>query len=365
MKVININKDLNINPIKDFKYFLNPEYIYIPIKDVNKLNCKKNDEVLKGSLIYKDIKNTIYSPISGKIKNLIKLKRCNYLLIQNDYKETTLNNGKSRRIKGMSKESFISYINSSKIKSVLTHNINILYINCFDIDPYIYNRYMYLKENFKEIIEMLEHISNIFKINKIYLVVSSDYQEIIDKYSKLILQTGNISFKIVNNIYPIGIDDLLKKNLITNSKENLLNLDDIINIIYDVKKNRPILEKYITINGNKANEKIVMNVKKYTLLNDVLRITNNLIDNVKYLKNNSLYSYNINTANEIIDEELNGVIINETKQIKDLPCNNCGLCYNVCPYKINPLIKNDKCIKCGLCNYVCPHKINVIERYQK
>ena len=262
MKVININKDLNITPVKDFKYYLDPEYIYIPIHDINKLKCRKNANVLKGSLIYKDIKNTIYSPVSGKVINLIKLKRSNYLLIQNDFKESSLNNGKSRRIKGMSKEDFTSYINDSKIKSVLSQNINTLYINCFDIDPFIYNRYMYLKENFKDIIDILEHISNIFGINHIYLVVSSDYHDIIDKYSKLILQTGNITFKIVNNIYPIGIDNLLKKHLITNSKEDLLNLDDIVNIIYDVKKNRPILEKYITINGNKANEKVVINVKK-------------------------------------------------------------------------------------------------------
>ena len=91
----------------------------------------------------------------------------------------------------------------------------------------------------------------------------------------------------------------------------------------------------------------------------------NLVDNVRYLKNNSLYSYNINVANEIIDENLRGIIINESKSIKELPCNNCGLCYNVCPYKINPLVKSDKCVKCGLCNYVCPSKIKIYERKEK
>ena len=365
MKTVNINKELNIKPVNNYKTYLNPEYLYIPIYDINYFKFKKNDIIYKGSIIYDDSKRIIYSPVSGTISNILLNKNKGYAIIHNDLKETSLTNGRSRRIKDIKKEVFLSYIKNNKLINILKNNINYLYINCIDVEPYFYNRYTYLKEDIKEILEVLDNIANILNIKKIILVVKEDYQDILNKYEFNIIETKTIEYKKINGIYPIGNDDLLKKYLIHNNNDNLINLDDVMEIIYDVKKNRPILEQYITINGNNTNNPIVLKIKKYTLIEDVLKYSNNYLNNQVYLINNSLYSKNIDIKNKVIDDVVKGIIINKNNDINELPCNNCGLCYNVCPYKINPLIKSNKCIKCGLCNYVCPNKINVVERYQK
>ena len=364
MKTININKELNIKPINTFEEYLNPEFIYVPINDIKCLKCQKNTSILKGDIIYHENDNTIYSSISGIVKDVVEVKKCKFLLIQNDFKESTINNGKSRRIKNMNKDAFLSLLDSH-LKNKLNKDINHLYINCLDIDPFVFNKYAYLKEEIKDILEFLKNMANILGINKVFLVVTDQDQDIITKYTIPILETGVVAYKIVNNVYPLGYDNLLAKHLIRHHKDELINLSELREMIYLLKKNRPITEKYITINGNAAPHKMIIKVKKYSLVSDILKHTNNYIENVSYIKNNSLYGKKINVSMSIIDNTFDGIIINQNEKIKELRCNNCGLCYNVCPSKINPLVKNSKCIKCGLCNYVCPHKINVVERYQK
>ena len=110
MKTINISKELNNKIVNNYKEYLNPEYLYIPIKDVKGLKVNKNQTVLKNDLIYKDGINEIYSPISGYVKNLVMIKSNKFMLLKNDFKETSINNGKSRRVKGLKKETFLSYI---------------------------------------------------------------------------------------------------------------------------------------------------------------------------------------------------------------------------------------------------------------
>ena len=212
---------------------------------------------------------------------------------------------------------------------------------------------------------MLINIAGIFNVKKIILVLKDEYEEFINYYGNTIIETGNIEYKIVNGIYPIGRIDLLEKYLIHNDKDVILNIEDINQIIHDVKRNRPVIEKYITINGNNVKIPYVLKVKKYSLVIDLLKHTDNLQKDVNYILNNSLCGEVLDLGMSLVDDEFNGIIINKNIKNKELSCNNCGACYNICPYKINPLIKNNKCIKCGLCNYICPHKISVVERYQK
>ena len=365
MKTINISKELNIDVLNNFKMLLNPDFLYIPIDNINFLVCKKNQKILKEDILYKSSINTIYSPVSGKVKDIIKTKNKYYLLLKNDFMENSINEGKSRRVKGLKKDLFLSYVNNDTTRVKLSNDINTLYINCIDNDPYIFNKYMYLKEEMKDILNFLQNMADIFHISNIILVLKDEYQDIINEYSLSILESGNVSYKIINGVYPIGNNDLLNKHLIKNKGDILLDLNDINELIYDVKKNRKCLEKYITINGDSAKNRVVLKVKKYSLISYILKETDNNLENVNYILNNSLCGRKVDLGMDIVLDDTLGIIINGNNIIRELPCNNCGLCVNVCPYKLNPLVKNKKCNKCGLCNYVCPHKINIVERFQK
>ena len=258
----------------------------------------------------------------------------------------------------MSKDRFLSYLTNDKLKNILNNNVNNLYINAIDDDPYIYNKYMYLKNNIKDIFTLCKYLKLNFNIENIKIVIKNSYRELLNEYKV------DLKYVRVPDIYPIG-DNQILSNYLINDNDYLIDLKDIIDTIYEVIKNKMLHETYITINGNYIKNPSVVNVKKYSYLNNILSNFKTLGEDYNIILNNSLCGIVINPKNIVITDDIKGVIINQIKDYKPSKCSKCGLCANVCPVKINPLEKNKKCIKCGLCNFVCPSKINIVDEVQR
>lgn len=356
MKTINLLNKCNISVLKNYRAILNTDYIFIPIRDEDKVVVKKGDKVLKGTLVYNDI-NKCYSSISGIVLEVIKLNNYKYLVIKNDYKESTKST-RARDLDDMNKDTFLSYISNEKIKNILNNKINNLYINAIDDDPYIYNKYMYLKNNIKDISILSKYLKQHFKIENIKVVIKNSYHELLGEYKV------DLKFIKLPDIYPIGQEEILSKHLL-NKDDYLIDLNSIIDVIYEVMKNKINHEKYITINGNNVNNPAVICVKKYSYLNNILSNFKLISDKYNIILNNSLCGVIVDPKNIVVTDDINGIIINKINDYKPSKCTKCALCSSVCPMKINPLVKNKKCIKCGLCNFVCPSKINIVDEVQR
>ena len=358
MKTINLLNELNIKVLDDYQELLNTDFIFVPIKDEEKIVVSKNKNVLKGDLLYSDDNIKRYSSISGKYMNIVEFNKQKFMVVKNDYKELT-SNTRARNLDNVTKEKFMSLISDLPLKNIFENKINTLYINAIDDDPLTYNKYMYLKEDIKDIALMTSYLSNTFKIRNIKYVIKNSYSNLLKDYNV------SISYLKVADIYPIGNPLILRKHLIKDQNSYLIDLNDIIDLIYIVKKNKVRLEKLVTINGNIVDNPKVLRVKKYSYLNNLL--TNFNFKEKKYdvILNNSLCGEKINPKNTVISSVTDSIIINKKEKEDTLECSKCSLCYNICPMNINPLEKNSKCIKCGLCNFVCPSKINVYERNQK
>ena len=344
MRTINIIKELDIDNKVEYVEYLNPKYIYIPVIDDSEIKKNINARVFIGE----EVANNKYSSVSGIFVGVIVLDNHLYMKIENDYMEESINVSHASDLNVINKDKFIKLLGNDDIISKLDKISNTLYINAIDDEVYCFNKYMYLKNNNKEILNVLNCLLRLYNIKSVKIVVKSNY--ILDN-----INDGSISYKIMPSIYMIGRDELLRKHIIQNGDE-LININDIINIIYKVKKRRLRSTTYLTINGNDIKKPCVYMLKKYVLASD--------IESGDCLVNNSLINDIKNTNNLVIDDNINTLIINTNKSLVEYPCIKCSLCSEVCPSKINPLVKNSKCIKCGLCNYVCPSNICVYERYQ-
>jgi Na+-translocating ferredoxin:NAD+ oxidoreductase subunit C len=362
MRPIDIASEQQILPIKAVTEYLKPDKIYLKVPDLNCLIVKKGEKILKEQTIYQNANTIITSPVSGIVDISIQIDDKLYVIINNDYQENSQKLGHAHNLGKMSKETFLNYLNDDKIKAILTSNLNNLYINAIDMEPYFYNKYAYLKNNLVKVLELVKNIVNIFNIDKVTILITNNCQDLIDDYQKIVSEYNKISMQVVPNIYPIGNEIILTKYLKLTTHEGLLDLNDLITIDYQVRKNRSISETYLTINGNMIKGQ-VFKVKIGTFLPVILNQMG--IKDEKLILNNSLCGHIIDKNKTIIDCSIKGIIINEEENIKEDSCNNCGMCYEACPLKINPLIKNVNCLKCGLCNYVCPAKINIVERIQE
>lgn len=335
--MINIRKEQKIAIPQEYLEYLNPNYVFIPIKE----NKNYPKTLVKKDDLIEDIK----VPITGNILATAVNKDKRYLIIKNSHLEET-NKDETRVSKNSDKkQEKVEFLENFKNKETI-------YINTFDKDALAFNNYYLLLKEKDKVIFTLNYLIENTGLKEIYLVIPATYEEVINEYKKIM--DKKIKLIILNDYFALGYNDILSKYLRVNSS-NIISIETLFNTYYVIKsKNSNYV--YLTINGNIKTT--VFKATKYTILKELLEYLKIDINDIEICLNNSLINKNIGIQ-YVINEETKLIIINKKDKVleskrKDT-CSNCGLCYTLCPWHINPL-KTNKCYNCGLCNYICPSK---------
>lgn len=335
--MINIRKEQKIAIPQEYLEYLNPNYVFIPIKE----NKNYPKTLVKKDDLIEDIK----VPITGNILATAVNKDKRYLIIKNSHLEEA-NKDETRVSKNSDKKKEkVEFLENFKNKETI-------YINTFDKDALAFNNYYLLLKEKDKVIFTLNYLIENTGLKEIYLVIPATYEEVINEYKKI--KDKKIKLIILNDYFALGYNDILSKYLRVNSS-NIISIETLFNTYYVIKsKNSNYV--YLTINGNIKTT--VFKATKYTILKELLEYLKIDINDIEICLNNSLINKNIGIQ-YVINEETKLIIINKKDKVleskrKDT-CSNCGLCYTLCPWHINPL-KTNKCYDCGLCNYICPSK---------
>ena len=173
----------------------------------------------------------------------------------------------------------------------------------------------------------------------------------------------DITLKLINDLYPLGMKEVLVRNLIDKKEEPIvLDVNDVYNIYNVLRKDKPITHKLVTFSGNLLNKSKVINCKLGTNISEILEEEFNIKDsNYDIVINGLLSGYKVENSNVCITNNIRSVFVVKPIRCKTQECINCGNCLNYCPVGANPKTgyKMEKCIKCGLCSYICPANINL------
>lgn len=373
-KLIKLENNYDIKFDSSIKDFINPEYIYLPIDDGFDLLAFQNDKVLKGDTVLENRLKKVKSPVSGVIKGTTKLvfdgKEKNTLVIQNSYEEKEKFYTK-KRLSSFSKESIINMLyeyNLDEIANIFeTKQIKNLVISGMEDEPYIENNSFILKKYLKEILEITDKLQNAFEFENTYVAVKSTDTQNIDLYLNKIGMYPNISLSLIEDKYLLATPFFLLESLNLEEKDSLvLSSKDILNIYNILKNNIGVSETFITISSPFITKSKVIHVKIGSSLKEILN--NNVVikeKDIMYIYNGLMTGYEIDPKNIVITNNTKGVIIIPFLSEEEEPCNLCGMCYKICPVKVNPKKamdakrKSKNCIDCGLCTYICPCKINL------
>lgn len=294
-----------------------PEKIFVPI-DINKdytIIPKKGEYVYKASLIAHtkgEIKEEVYSPISGKYLEIIENNYGKYLVIENDYKEM------NEELRGINKDIYhISYdLFMQKIKEACikdsdeaiylkyeNSNKKTLLVDCID-NSQIYNKYI-IENNLNELLEIIDAICSINKLNGCIFAINKK-----DKKTKKLLEQRigtYLNFKIARISTRKQMERITiinKKNKLNDQfiQENIKNLIAMKNIF---KYNMPYIEKYIILHDDKNY--IPLRVKIGTKINYIFTSLNLNINNC-ILKTNK-NDINITNQDFVIDSSINEIVI--------------------------------------------------------
>lgn len=386
-----------------------PKKVYIPLISGNDTNItilvKKGEYVYKGSIIGKrkgDFRIPIHSSISGTVldfeeKTCFNGTKVKCVVIENDFKEKIEQKlSVKRSINKYTKEEFLNLLMENGIVGLggagfptyvkyEPKNITTLIVNAVECEPYITADDILAKQKCEEILEAIDAILEINKINEAIIAIKKENVELKQIFDNYIGTYLKIKIKLVPNVYPMGWERKLIKEVIHKEYNKypieegiVVNNISTIYAIYEVLKyNKPLIERIITFTGENLQEKRNVLIKIGTPVSEVL-------EQLKVKENSVIVAggpmMGIQAEDLVVSANMNCILALENKI--DIPtiCLKCGKCVEVCPSKLSPVLiiktkikkENDinklkklhpeKCIECGLCSYICPASLSVRER---
>ena len=370
MKLVTLKKDYNLLLKDTITEYLNPNFVYLPIKLETKFKIDPKGYIYRGEELY----NYQYSPISGKI---LGLRECystygfsKFLVVENDFKEKTINRlGVRKNLSKISRDELLNLLKEydENFYNEFSKTFKKIMISGIEEQPYVGN-FMYINTNYtKEILDMIDSLGDIFDINDINLLIKDTDYNSINSINNMIGMYNNVNVKFLPNKYLISHKDILSKFLNINEDFLYLNVEQVYDLYQYLKRRKTKEEKFITITGNAVNNPQVIKCKVGVSLSDII---NDLIelntDQFVMIENSLLTNKEINYKRYVITNDLRAIYIMKKEDIKEEECIRCGKCDEICPMKIkvSSLVNNKKCnkgscIHCGLCSYICPSFIKI------
>lgn len=355
---------------KNICNFLSPDYVYIAYDKKYKLGVKINDRVLKEDIILSNGTDFIYSTVSGSVsgarKMLVDGEVLPTIILENDFEE------KTKSLKSSARN--ISDIDFEVLKNlVYTYTTyrgpllgETLIISGIDEDPFEHSYSHIISDFFMELLECIDALCNILKIHKCFLAIKNNDSDNVNKLVNSIGTYPSVDLKLMPDVYPIGMKEILVKELVRSSKLDkgiiFLNVLDVLTIYHVLKRRKPITEKLITIGGSALDKTRVVNTKIGTSIKDIIdncfKVT---CDDYMIVTNGLMKGTEVNSLDMLVTPKLRSVFLIKKESVSPTKCNNCGLCNIYCPFECDPKgdYKMDKCNNCGLCSYVCPAKIKL------
>lgn len=273
-----------------------------------------------------------------------------------------------------------------------------LVINGVECEPYLTSDHRLMLERPDEILVGARAMMIAGKVNRALIGIEAnkpDAIEILEQKAKIYPGIEVIPLKVK---YPQGAEKQLIKALLNReipSGKLPLDVGVIINnvgttlAIYEaVQKNKPLIERVVTITGKKLNKTANFLVRIGTPTLMLLEALGEEIPagTTKIIRGGPMMGKALSTIDLPITKGTSGIILvddNEAQRREPQNCIRCAKCISVCPMGLEPYLLEKlaikdffeqceaaaitDCIECGSCSYTCPAAIPLLAfiRYGK
>ncbi len=369
-----------------------PEIVYIPLVNHQKMDCE--------CLV--NIELPIHSSVSGKViaieeKLYLNGEKIQCVVIENDFREKQEElTGAKPTISSYSKETFIELLKNCAVTGMggsdfptyikYQGDLKTIIVNAVECEPYITADHMIVKLYADEILETVDAIMEIYKMDKGIIAIKENSTDMRKHLEKYLGTYPKISIASVRNVYPMGWERLLieealgiKYDRLPSEKGIAVNNVSTLYAIYKaLKYKRPISRRIVTVTGECIKKPKNYLIKLGASMRDVMKEFDgykNGIKGVRFIAGGPMMGTCLENDDLIVTKGLNCVLVIPDESEEALPCIRCGRCIEACPANICPVLIKDnvrdyetlkylhpeKCIECGLCSYICPSKIRIRE----
>jgi electron transport complex protein RnfC len=370
---------------------------------------EKGDEVKVGQLLAESngfISANIHSPVSGKVLKIDKALDASgykrdaiFITVEGDEWIETIDRSESlvKEIKLDSKE-IIDKIAASGIVGLggatFPSNVKLmvpkgrtaefLIINGVECEPYLTADHILMLSKTEELIVGIKILMKALQVNKAIIGIENNKPDAIEKLSKAVEASDEISVQALKVQYPQGGE----KQLInaTTGREVpsgglpidigavVFNVGSIFAVYEAVQKNKPLFERIVTVTGKSIKKPSNLKVRIGTPVAELIEFAGGLpTDTGKIINGGPMMGKALTSIEIPIVKGSSGILImpeTESKRKTIEPCIRCSKCVSVCPMGLEPFLlavegerslfdrmEQDRvmdCIECGSCSYTCP-----------
>lgn len=267
-----------------------------------------------------------------------------------------------------------------------------LIINGIECEPYLTSDHRLMLERADEILKGIEIMKKAGKVSYAVIGIEAnkpDVIELLEDKSRYYPGIEVVSLKVK---YPQGAEKQLIKALLNREIPSgglPMDVGCIINnvgtayAIYEgVQKNKPLIERVVTITGKNLKKTGNFKVRIGASIRDMLNALgeDQPEDSSKLIMGGPMMGKTVPNIDMPITKGTGGILFltrKESRQFKTSNCIRCGRCIVACPMGLRPYLlekvarqkdferseknKIHDCIECGSCSYVCPSSLPLLD----
>jgi len=259
-----------------------------------------------------------------------------------------------------------------------------LIINAVECEPYLTADHQLMLEKADEMMVGISILMKGLDAKKALIGIENNKADAIEHLSKIAQNYQNIEVHALKVQYPQGAEKQLIKALLNRevpSGKLPIEVGCVVNnagtafAVYEaVQKNKPLIERIVTVTGKSVKEPCNLLVRVGTPVNQLIEKAGGLPEDTgKVINGGPMMGKALNSLDVPVVKGTSGILImnkKEASRAKMHNCIRCAKCVDVCPMGLEPTQisnlsehqewedaeKNNimDCIECGSCAYICP-----------
>ncbi len=397
-----------------------PPQVYIPLQQHKGKAAipvvEKGDKVKVGTLLAKadgDFSANIHSSVSGEVKSI------DFVIGENGYpekvvsiktegdewlenidrspeiiseiskdKDDILEIIKQSGIVGLSGAGFPTPI---KLNVPEGKKIDTLIINGIECEPYLTSDDRVMQEKAEEIVVGAKILNKVLGIQNALIAVDENKPKAIAALKKVTSRYVGVNVVVCRTKYPQGSEKQLIRAVAGREVPSgklpadvgciVQNVSTVFAIYEAVQKNKPLVERTLTLSGENIQNPAVVRVRLGTPASFVLNQMNIDVSAAgKVVFGGPMMGVSAVNIDAPITKMTGGILVFQDDMAykpEETECIRCSRCVSACPMGLQPfLIANYvkdanfaelkklqimNCIECGSCAYICPAKIPLLD----
>lgn len=284
-------------------------------------------------------------------------------------------------IVGMGGAAFPSHI---KLNVPTGKKCDVLIINGVECEPYLTSDHRLMLEKGEEILVGTSILMKALRVEKAMIGIENNKPDAIAHLKSLASSFKGISVHPLKVKYPQGAEKQLIKALINREVPSGRLPIDVGAVVHNtgtafavyeaVQKNKPLIERVVTVTGKSVSRPGNYMVRIGTPLSKVLEAVGGIPEDTgKIINGGPMMGKAVSNTEAPVVKGMSGIImIPASGAVREAinPCIRCAKCVSVCPIHLEPYLlmtlaekgmferaeteRITDCMECGSCSYICP-----------